>query len=92
MERYTIMYPSGQLGLPDDPVMAYVNDLRATGASSGSTTTRRPPTTRPRDPSASATFAWCRPQAALNPEPAQNHCATNTQRRARLDELVEARR
>jgi hypothetical protein len=31
MERYTAMYPRGQTGLPDDPVTAYVNDLRATG-------------------------------------------------------------
>jgi hypothetical protein len=45
-ERYTAMYPRGQPGLPDDPVMAYVNNLRATGAAPGSTATRRARTTR----------------------------------------------
>jgi hypothetical protein len=39
MERYTAMYPRGQPGLPDDPVTAYINDLRATGAIPGSKTT-----------------------------------------------------
>jgi hypothetical protein len=41
MERYIAMYPRGQPGLPDDPVTAYVNDLRTTGATPGSPTTRR---------------------------------------------------
>jgi hypothetical protein len=40
MERYTAMYPRGQPGLPDDPVMAYVDSLRMTGVAPGSTTTR----------------------------------------------------
>jgi hypothetical protein len=40
MERYTVMYPRGQPGLPDDPVTAYVNDLRATDAVPGSTILR----------------------------------------------------
>jgi hypothetical protein len=31
MERYTVMYPRGQPGLPDDPDTAYVNNLHATG-------------------------------------------------------------
>jgi hypothetical protein len=44
MERYTAMYPHGQLGLPDDPVAAYVNSLRTTDTTPGSTTTRRAPT------------------------------------------------
>jgi hypothetical protein len=35
MERYTAMYPHGQLGLPDDPVTAYVNNLCATGTALG---------------------------------------------------------
>jgi hypothetical protein len=39
MERYIAMYPHGQPGLPNDPVTAYVDSLRATGAASGSTTT-----------------------------------------------------
>jgi hypothetical protein len=50
MERYTAMYPRGQPGLPDDPMTAYVNNLRATGAAPGSTTTRRARTTWQRDP------------------------------------------
>jgi hypothetical protein len=45
MERYTTMYPRGQPGLPDDPVTPYVNNIRATGAAPGSTTTRRAWTT-----------------------------------------------
>jgi hypothetical protein len=45
MERYTTMYPHGQLGLPDDPVTAYVNNLRATSATPRSTTTRKVRTT-----------------------------------------------
>jgi hypothetical protein len=35
MERYTATYPHGQPGLPDDLVTAYVNSLRATGATLG---------------------------------------------------------
>jgi hypothetical protein len=35
MERYTMMYPCGQPGLPDDPVTTYVNNLRATGTALG---------------------------------------------------------
>jgi hypothetical protein len=50
MEWYTAMYPRGQPGLPDDPVTAYVNDLHATGAAPGSTTTRRAWTMRRHDP------------------------------------------
>jgi hypothetical protein len=41
MERYTAMYPRGQPSLPDDLVTAYINNLRAIGAASGSVTTRR---------------------------------------------------
>jgi hypothetical protein len=50
MEQYTTMYPHGQLGLLDDPVMAYVNNLRAIGTAPGSATTRGTRTTRHRDP------------------------------------------
>jgi hypothetical protein len=45
MERYTTMYPSGQPCLPDDPVTAYVNILRAIGTIPRSTTTRGTQTT-----------------------------------------------
>jgi hypothetical protein len=52
MERYTAMYPRGQPGLPNDPVTAYVNNLRAIGTAPGSATTRGTRTTRRRDPHA----------------------------------------
>jgi hypothetical protein len=45
MERYTAMYPRGQLGLPDNPVTAYVNGLCTIGVAPGSTTTQRARTT-----------------------------------------------
>jgi hypothetical protein len=41
MERYTVMDPRGQPGLLDDPVTAYVNGLRTTGAAPGSMITQR---------------------------------------------------
>jgi hypothetical protein len=50
MERYTTMYPHGQPDLLDDPVTAYVNNLRATGVAPGSAATRRERTTRQHDP------------------------------------------
>jgi hypothetical protein len=50
VERYTVMYPHGQPILPDDPVTAYINNLRATGAAPRSMTTRRTRTTWQRDP------------------------------------------
>jgi hypothetical protein len=46
MEWYTVMYPHGQPGLPNDPVTAYVKNMRATGAAPGYTMTRRAWTTR----------------------------------------------
>jgi hypothetical protein len=50
MERYTTMYPHRQPDLLDDPVTAYVNNLRATGVARGSAATRRARTTRQHDP------------------------------------------
>jgi hypothetical protein len=44
MERYIAMYPRGQVGLPDDLVTTYINNLRVTGATSGTMTTHRTPT------------------------------------------------
>jgi hypothetical protein len=41
MERYTAMYPRGQPALPDDPVIAYVNNLRVISTAPGSATTQR---------------------------------------------------
>jgi hypothetical protein len=46
MERYTVMYPRGQPGLPDESVTTYVNNLRATRAAPGTTAIRRARTTR----------------------------------------------
>jgi hypothetical protein len=45
MKRYTAMYPRGQHGLPDDPVMAYMDELRASYTAPGSATARRAPPT-----------------------------------------------
>jgi hypothetical protein len=46
MEPYTAMYHRGQPGFLDDPVTAYINNLRTIGAVFGSVMTRRAPTTR----------------------------------------------
>jgi hypothetical protein len=43
MEPYTAMYPCGQPGLLDDPVMAYMNNLRETNASLGSAIAQKAP-------------------------------------------------
>jgi hypothetical protein len=74
MEQYTTMYPHGQPGLPDDPVMAYVNDLRATCVTSGPATARRAPSTWPPDPTCecfvcvvSASSSSARPGASATP-------------------------
>jgi hypothetical protein len=91
MERCTAMYPHGQPGLLDDPVMAYVNDLHATGAASDSVTTRRPPTTWPRDPSYECYVCVVSTSSSSDPEPAPRHRATDAQRRTCLDTLAEAR-
>jgi hypothetical protein len=58
MERYTTMYPHGQPDLLDDPVTAYVNNLRATGVAPG---LRRLGGHGPRDsmtPRGNASSAW----------------------------------
>jgi hypothetical protein len=92
MERYTAMYPRGQPGLPDDPVTAYVNNLRATGAAPGSTTTERARTTRRHDPTLECNVCVASASSSSEPEPAPRHRAADAQRRARLNELAEARR
>jgi hypothetical protein len=90
MERYTAMYAHGQLGLPDDPVTAYVNGLRTPGAAPGSTTTRRARFVRRHDPRGSATSAWPLCRAAPNrsrlrataaPTPSGVRGLTNSRRR-----------
>jgi hypothetical protein len=92
MERYTVMYPRGQPILPDDPVTAYVNNLHATGAAPGSTTTQRARTTRRHDPTRECNVFVVSASSSFEPEPAPHHRITDAQRWARLDELVEARR
>jgi hypothetical protein len=91
MERYTTMYPRGQPGLPDNPVTAYVNNLRVTGAVSGSAALRRTPTTRRHDPTRECNVRVASSLSSSNPEPAPRHHAVDAQRRARLDELTEAK-
>jgi hypothetical protein len=92
MEWYTTMYPRGQPGLPDDPVTAYVNDLHATSAALGSTTTRRAQTMRRHDPMWECNVCVASASSSSEPELAPHHRAANTQWSARLDELTEARR
>jgi hypothetical protein len=92
MEWYTTMYPHGQPGLPDDPVTAYVNKLRATGAAPGSTMTRRARTMRQHDPTWECNVCVASASSSSKPEPALRHHAADAQRRARLDELAEAKR
>jgi hypothetical protein len=92
MEWYIAMYPRGQPGLLDDPVMAYVNNLRATGAAPGSTTTRRARTTRRYDPTWECNVCMASALSSSEPKPAPRHRAADAQRRARLDDLAEARR
>jgi hypothetical protein len=92
MERYTAMYPHGQPGLPDDPVTNYVNNLCATGTAPGSTTTRKAQTTWWRDPTRECNICVASTSSSSEPEPTPRHRAAEAQRRARLDELAEAKR
>jgi hypothetical protein len=79
MERYTAMYSHGQPGLPDDPVTAYVNNLRATGAAPVSTMTRRTRTTRQHDTTWECNVCVASASSSSEPEPAPCHRAANTQ-------------
>jgi hypothetical protein len=92
MERYTAMYPHGQPGLPDDPVTAYVNGLRTTGAAPESTTTQRARTARRHDPTRECNVCVATASSSSESELAPRHRGANDQPRARLDELTEARR
>jgi hypothetical protein len=91
MERYTAMYLCGQPGLSDNPVTAYVNNLSVTGTAPGTATTRRTPTTWPHDPTRECNVCVASASRSSDPESAPRHCATNSQRRARLDKLAEAK-
>jgi hypothetical protein len=85
------VYPHGQPDLPDNPVTAYVNNLRATGAAPGSMMTRRARTMRQHDPTRECNV--CVASASSNSELklAPCHRVADAQRRARLNELAEAR-
>jgi hypothetical protein len=82
MERYTVMYHHGQPGLPDDPVTAYANNLRVTGAASGSAMLRRTPTTRQRDPTRECNVCMASASSGSDLEPTPRRRATEAQRRA----------
>jgi hypothetical protein len=92
MERYTAMYPCGQPGLPNDPVMAYINNLCVTGTAPGSTTAWRTWTTRRHDPTREWNVYVASASSSTEPEPAPRHRNADAQWRARLDELAEERR
>jgi hypothetical protein len=92
MEQYTAMYPRGQPGLPDDPVTAYVNGLCTTGTTPWSTTTRRARTARHHDPTGEGNICVATASSSSESEPTPCHRGADDQRRARLDELAEARR
>jgi hypothetical protein len=92
MERYTVMHPRGQPGLPDDPATAYVNNLRTIGAAPGSLTTWRARTTRRHDPTRECNVCMASSSSSSELEPASRHHDAYAQRRVWLDELAEARR
>jgi hypothetical protein len=92
MERYTTVYPRGQPGHSDDSVTTYVNGLRTTGAAPGSTTTQRARFARHHDPTRGCNVCVATALSSSESEPAPRHHGTDAQRRARLDELAEARR
>jgi hypothetical protein len=92
VERYSAMYPHGQPGLPDDPVMAYVDSLRATSIVPGSATTQSTPTAQHHDPTRECNVCVAPASSSSESEHAPHHRGANAQRQARLDELAEARR
>jgi hypothetical protein len=93
MERYTVMYPRGQPGLPDDSVTAYVNNLRTIDTAPGFTTTQRARTTRRHDPTRECNVCVASAMSSSEPEPAPCHqrLAAGEARRTRGGE-VPARR
>jgi hypothetical protein len=82
----------GQPGLPDDSVTAYVNDLRTTGAAPRSMTIQRARTARCHDPTRECNVCVATASSSSESEPAPHHRGADDQRRARLNELSEARR
>jgi hypothetical protein len=92
MERYTVMYPRGQPDLLNDPVTAYVNNLRTTDATPRSTTTQGAQTTRRHDPTRECNTCVASSSSSSEQEPAPRHRGADAQQQAQLDELAEARR
>jgi hypothetical protein len=86
------MYPRGQPGLPDDPVTAYVNGLRAADAAPGSMTTLRAQTAQWHDPTCECNVCVATTSSSSESELAPRHRGADDQRRARLDELTETKR
>jgi hypothetical protein len=74
------MYPRGQPGLPNNPVTAYVDGLRTTGAALGSSTTRRARTTRHHDPRRECNVCVASASSSSELEPAPRHRGADTQR------------
>jgi hypothetical protein len=86
------MYPRGQPSLPDDPMTAYVDSLRAASIVLGSATTRRALATQRHDPTRECNICVAPVSSSSESEHAPRHRGADAQRRARLDELAEARR
>jgi hypothetical protein len=78
--------PPGRLG------DGYVNNFRAPGTAPGSTTTRRARTTRRHNATRQCNVCVASASSSSKPEPAPRHRAADAQRRARHNELAEARR
>jgi hypothetical protein len=70
-------------------VTAYINNLRAIGAATGTTTTRRTQTKRQCDPTRECNVCVASTSSSSEPEPAPCHRTADAQRQARLDELTE---
>jgi hypothetical protein len=71
-------------------VTAYVNNLRATGAAPGSTTTQRAQTMWQCDPTRECNVCMALASSSSKPEPTPRHRTADAQRWAQLNELVEA--
>jgi hypothetical protein len=81
-----------RLGLLDDPMKAYVDSLRTTSIVPGSATTRRTPAAQRRDPTRECNICVAPASSSSESEHAPCHRGADAERRARLDELAEARR
>jgi hypothetical protein len=84
MERYTVVYPRGQPGLPDDPVTV-CQQLARYRRRPGSTTTWRARTMRQHDPTRECNVCVAPTSSSSEPESAPRHRrpTMGTARRAR---------